>query len=542
MAVNPDKIEPEVFDPASPAYRRKLWVALNSKDGEFRHLFWRRICLIAAAVAGAGWLALTAGAWAEIRYHRGFSNVRYVDLALPWRWDRYRADIGLHDLALGRLEMESLRPDLALVHFRSAQALAPDSLEARRMVARADYLLGFKSEALALLRTGVGAAADADNQAYLLDYFRFAFDLQADDEAFATGLRLLPRQPSASRVHPLIVLAMATARFNRGYYMESERILGEWGLQDLLEGDILVAQCEFERGQRGPAISRLDADLARYANRDPILVALEGLFLEQGRQEAVRQYAFLRAIDQPASAPVQMDLICADHAAGRKADERAEINDYCALFRADAGALALLSQFAANTGEPATASRAREMARRGGLPVAEFDLCVAQACLVAQDYRSALRAVSIAQGEGGLESRPGGALLSGIKVVALLAEGDAGAELAFSRFLAVSRGLRPIAGLFLVKQLRQAGLAAPSRQLLDRICSEHPGDEGVLAEVVRSDSVLHNRAALSAHLPLLLKMRKPPRDALESSLPWLDPAKDASLRFEVLGALADSRG
>jgi hypothetical protein len=541
MVVNPDKIEPETFDSGSRAYRKKLWVTLDSKDGEFRHLFWRRICLVVAAVSAAGWIVLTAGAWAEVRYYRGVSNIRYVDMALPWRWGQYRADLGLHDLTLGRLEMDALHPDLALIYFRAAEALEPGSLEARRMAARAEFLLGFKADALARLRMKVDAAAVAGDQAYLFDYFKVAFDLQADDEAFATSLQLLPRQPISSRTHQLIALAMATARYNRGYYRESEQILGDWGLQDLPEGDILLAQCEFEQGLRSQAISRLDADLARYTNREPILVALERLFLDQGRRQAVRQYAFLREIDQPANAQARMDLICADQAVGRKADETAEINGYFALYRTDAGAMALLAQFAANTGDPVTAARAREMARRAGIPLAEFDLCVAQANLVAQDYRSALRAVSIAQGEGGFEGRAGRAVLSGIRVVALLADGDSGAELAFSRFLANSGELRPVTGLFLVRKLKQAGFARQSRQLLERICSGQPGDEPALAELVRSDAILHNRAGLSEHLPSLLKMRKPPRDALESSLPWLDPAKDAPLRFQLLGALSDSR-
>ena len=64
MVVNPDKIEPETFDSGSRAYRKKLWVTLDSKDGEFRHLCWRRICLVVAAVCacfGAPYLAILPG-------------------------------------------------------------------------------------------------------------------------------------------------------------------------------------------------------------------------------------------------------------------------------------------------------------------------------------------------------------------------------------------------------------------------------------------------------------------------------------------------
>jgi hypothetical protein len=275
---------------------------------------------------------------------------------------------------------------------------------------------------------------------------------------------------------------MATARYNRGYYLESEQILGDWGLQNQPEGDVLVAQCEFKRGLRLQAVGRLDADLARFANRDLLLVALERLFLAQGRPRAVRQFAFLRAIDQPMNRRARVDLICADHVLGRNADVSAEITAYCADFKGDAGALALLSQFAANTGDPATASRVREMARRQRAPIADFDLRVAQANMVAHDYRQALRAVALAQSEDGNVGRADGALLSGIRAVALLGAGDAGGILAFSRFLPVSGALQPVAGLFLVHQLSQAGFSAQSRGLLERICSENPGYEPALAD------------------------------------------------------------
>jgi hypothetical protein len=540
FAVNPEKIETRTFDPRDAAHRWNLWIRLDSHEGGFYRFFWGRICIVLAVGALAGWLAVAAGAWANAKYRRGISEARYLDLAAPWRWGRYRAAIGGHYLALGRFELEKGHPSAALNLLDASLALAPKNLESRRLAALAQYRLDFKPAALALLRVGVDSAADAGDEAYLRAFFDVAFDLQADDDAFAVGSRLLPQRPDSSRIHRFIAFQVATARYNRGRYLETERILADWRLQDFPEGDILLARCRAERGMREDSIRLLEGDLARFTQRDGIYVALEGLAREQGLPQAVRRYALLRGIAEPERPQARVDLLYADRALDRAADVRREIDSYCADFKSDPDALTLLSQFAADTGEPDTAERARDLASAGGIPIADFDVRVAQASLVAKDYRRAIRAVTLAQTESQSASRAYVAILAGIKAVSLFGAGDNGAQLAFSDFLPLSTALRPPAGLFLVRQLRRMGLADEGREVLEQVCSENPDDQPALAELIRSDAAAGNRTGLDARLPRFLKMRKPPRDVLEACLPWLDPAKDAALRLQVAKALADS--
>jgi hypothetical protein len=538
--VNPEKIETKTFDPRDPAYRRKLWVKLDSREGSFRHFFWKRICLVLALLVLACWFAVAAAAWASVKYRRGFSQARYLDLAVPWRWGRYRAAIGAHYLALGRLELEGGHPGAALGYFNASVAMVPASLESRRLAALAQYRLDFKTAALALLRPGVASAAEAGDEAYLRAFFDVAFDLQADDEAFSVGRRLLPAQPDGFRIHQFIALQVATALYNRGHYLEADRILADWRLTDFPEGEVLLARCYAERGMREEAVRRLEGDLIRFTQRDGIYAALERLAREQGLPQAVRRYALLRGIAEPARPQARIDLLYADHALDRRADLRRETDSYCADFKSDTTALMLLSQFAADSGEPDVAEQARDLSLAAGISTAPFDLGVAQASIVARDYRRARRAITRAKAESQSAGRAFEAALAGTKAVALFGAGDSGAGLAFSDFLAVSGALRLPAGLFLVQQLRQAGFVEQSRQLLERVCAENPDAEPALAELIRSDAGAGNRAGLVANLPRLLKMRKPPADALEASLPLLDPAKDAELRRKAGQALADS--
>jgi len=511
---------------------------LTKRDGGSRRFFfWRRICLVLAALFLGGWLAVAAGAWANVKYRRGFSEARYLDLAVPWRWGRYRAAMGAHYLAMGRLGLEQGHPDTALNYLNASLTLMPGNLESLRLAALAQFRLGHKTAALAILRAGLPSAAAAGDEGFLKAYFDVAFDLQDDDGAFTAGRRLLPPQPDSLRIHRFIALQLATARFNRGHYDEAQQIIATWRLQDFPEGEVLFALCYSERGMRGIAMRRLENDLDRFTQRDQIFIALERLARDMKLPREVCRYALLRELAEPTVPQARIDLIYAYHALDSNEDVRKEIDSYCADFRSDADALTLLAQFAADEGDPDTAERVRDLARASGIPTTGFDLGIVQACIVARDYLRAIRVITVAQTGRQSMGRPYEATVAGMKAVALFGAGDGGAKLAFSDFLPLSEALRPTIGLFLVDQLHRAGFDEQSRQLLERVCADHPDDLPALAELIRGDAAAGDRNGLVTNLPRILKMRKPPRDALEGSLARLDPAKDAALRAEVTEAL-----
>jgi hypothetical protein len=287
------------------------------------------------------------------------------------------------------------------------------------------------------------------------------------------------------------------------------------------------------------AIRRLDGDLARFTQRDGIYAALERLARDRGLPQVVLRYALLRELSEPARPQARIDLLYAYHSLGRGADVRREINSYCSDFRADANAVAILAQFAADTGEPDTAERARDLARSAGIPTTEFDLKIVQACIVAHDYRRALLAISLAQAEAKSVGRAYEVVMSGFKAVSLFGAGYGGAKLAFSDFMTLAVTPPPHAGLFLAEQLHRIGYPEQSRQLLERVCSGNPDDEPALTELIRADAGAGNRMGLLANLPRFLRMRKPPRDVLAASLLLLDPVKDAALRENMSEVLVE---
>ncbi len=488
----------------------------------------------------SGWLVVTAAIWSTERYVQGFSQPKYVDLVFPWRWARYRSAMGSDYLKMGRQALQSGNTNTALSYLSEALNVDPGNRESLRLAVLTRYRLGSRAGVLALLRTKVASAAKDGDQGYLQTFFEIAFDLQADDEAFAVGRDMLPKAPDSVGLHRFIALQMATARFNRGHYSEAEQILTDWKLQDEPEGEIVFAECEAEQGRYADAVKRLEGDLAGLKRKDGLYATLVRLAQDQGDAEMELRYALLRRDAEPASPKARIDLLYADHALGTGADIRREIEAYCADFGSDPDAISLLAQFAIEAGEPHAAERARDLAKAKGIAPVEFEIAIAQASIAAGDYPRAVKVVTLAQGEGRSLGQAYEATLTGTKVVALFGARDSRANLAFSNFLPLSESLPHRAGHFLAHHLHILGLAEQSQQLLERVCDKDPDDEQALAELVSSDAATGNRDRLLTDLPRLLKMRKPPRDALDASLMCLDPTTDGALCQQVTLALSTS--
>jgi len=487
-----------------------------------------------------GWILATTAVWANLKFRRSFAEIQYADLVLPWRWGHYMTAMSGHYVAMGNVAFEHGMPDSAFYFYNAALAMRPKNAEAHRLAALAQYRMGLKPAALSSLVAGVPAAAAANDEVYLRQFYGMAFETQADDEAYRVSLPLLPPQPDQKRVHLLIAFQLATARFNRGHYADAEKLLTDWNLRSFPEGLTLYAQCQWESGQTDAAIQTLQEALGRFSQRDGIYAALEQMARTQDQPESVLQYALLRQLADPEHFAPQLDVLYADHRLGRTEAERRAVDAYTKAFKTDAAALGQLLQFAADTGQPKVAERAHDLAQAAGQATAGFDLGTAEAGIASRDYAAAARALARIKSEKSPINRTFEATVDGLEVVAKFGTGDSGATLALGNFLGRASALRPTEGILLAQYLRDEGHADPSRQLLERVYSTNPDFEPALIDLVRAEIRAGDRVKLTDHLPPLLKMRKVPRDILAGSLPLLTKPEDAALRTEIAALLEHS--
>ena len=529
------KTSVSAFDPRDPSHRRKLWVRVKTPATAFYHIYWRRLALTLAALALVGWLAAAAAVWTYIRTNRDFADASYLNIALPWRWSEHRASLGRHYLARARIELEKQDYAAAYQHLTAGLARVPDDTPGRRLLAFVQIRIGRPDLALRTLSDGAQlAGADLD---YLKLLFGLLLEAQQDDRVITLATSLLPPKPDAVLAHQFTALQAATAHFHRGRYDATEQLVSAWGLDRSLEGSILLARCDWERGYPDLALLRLENNLPRFPRRDELYVALIRYYRELGRTDAARQTALLRRFNDPASPGPRIDVLHTTRTTSEPAAIAREIDTYLTDFAADPQALVLLASFGSDTAQPALVQRTLALARsRKYLPNA-FNLALVQSLVAATDYRGALTTAETALLEETDDNRFFTGTLDGLRALALFGLRDTErAELMLDSFLGTAR-LRAADALFLAQQLRLLGAVPSARRVLARAVVIDPLNQAALTELVRLDAGANDHTALAQNLPKLLAMRKPARTVLEECLLRLDQPAEDPLRAEIRSAL-----
>ena len=535
--IDHSKDDLQSFNPRDPAYRFKLWVRVVTPDTIWVHVFWRRIAGTIVLLAVTGWLAAAAGVWSFVRFQRGYTDVRYLDLAFyPWRRADYRTGLGEHYLRTGReaLEKKNYREGYALL--QAGLTRLPHDVAGRRRLASTQVRFGRADLALVTLADGATLAhVDLD---YLKLLFALLLETHEDDRLIALAKKLLPPQPDTVLAHQFIALQAATAHFERGRYDEAERLVAEWGLGNSLEGSILLAKCDWENGYPDLAMLRLESEIARFPKRDELYLHLVRYHRELGHAAEARRYALLRQFNDPASPGPRIDLLHTYHATDDKAAAQRELAAYLADFSADPQALVLLAWFAVDTIQPELAARLASLAHERSFPLNAFNLARVQSLLGAQKYQAALDLAVTAMREENEDNNQLASTLNGLRCLALYGLKEfARAELMLNSFLGQSN-LRAGDALLLAKQLRLLGATASARAVLDRATVLDPLNQAALGELVRIDAEAGNRVKLAENLPKFLRLRKPSRAVLEETLLRLDQPADAPLRDQIRSALA----
>jgi len=540
-AVDLSKDELAPFNPADRAYRWKLWVRVVTPDHIFYHIYWRRIAAVLALLAVLAWLALAGAAWAFVKHKRGFKDVSYFDLVFyPVRRDHYRASIGQHYLAQGRVAFEKQNYETGYALLTAGLARVPSDLVARRYVAIVEVRFGRVDRAIRTLADGLPHAGRD------LDYHKLLFGLmleaQEDDKLLALAEKLLPAQPDALLTHQFVALQAAFAHYHRGRSEAAERLVADWNLEKSLEGQILLARCDWDRGLRALAIRRLEGQVPRFPKRDEVYLELVRFHREAGHVAEARRYALLRQFNDPASPGPRIDLLHTYRTSGDTAAEQREQEKFMEEFSRDPQAIMLYAFYAVDTAQPSLVEQAFAVAQRENFPLPAFHLARVQVAVTSGDYAGAA-AVADNVLRGNFEGPENVAtLLRALRAVALYGlDESARAQSAFNAFIEEAR-LRSSDALLLARLLSGVRQDAQARRLLERAVQVDARNETVLAELVRLEALAGNRAAVASRLPGLLALRKTAAPTLEAIRAALDQPADAPLREQIDLALAKAKG
>lgn len=566
------RAEPQTFDPRAPQYRFRLWLKVGTAAGAGRyHFFWRRIALAVAAAMVAAWLLLAAGVWSFLRFGREWHDASYLEVAMiPLRPTAFRASLGRFYTAKGLAEMNRKNFWTARDYLLAGLRHAPTDLTVRRAVAISLVQFGLLPRALDVLAEGLRHNPDLD---YLKLAFGWMHEARQDARTLQLTEQLLPAVPDNSLLHQFVALQAAIAHFNFGRYSAAENLVTAWGLEKSLEGQIVLARCDWERGLPDRACQRLEGEIARFAQRDELYTELIHLHREAGQYDVARRYALLRQFNDPRGPGPRMDLLYGYHDTADLAARDREVAGYLRDFGADEKALLLLARFATDAGDEGLLTRVCALARERKFNRAEFQVQQVLAAIYVDQYAKALNLLETAENEAtpppataepvaaanttvssapaasetapapkkSADAPPPSSLWLGLRVVALFGHGQTREASTRLNGLISSAQLRADEARLLARELRRAGGAAPAAAFLRRVCEVDPSNEAAQAELVRLDAETGARAVLAESVGKLLALAKPSRQVLEEALLALDQPEDAPLVERIRSALSRAR-
>ncbi len=535
------KFEKSQFDAAAPAYRRKLWVQLVSPGGA-THLvfFWRRIAAVLLLLLLLGWLAAAGAAYAFVRVRHDFAGLSYLNLVWPPRWPQHREALGRNYLARGQSALAAGEFADAAQFFAAGLARVPADIAARRQLAIIYLRFGQLQAGLDILSAGLAQARDD------LDYLKLTFglldELKEDTRILELARLHLPSQPDEVLVHQFVALQAAGARYQHGDYTGAEQLIADWRLDRSLEGQLLLARCDWERGYPELALLRLQQQRERFPQRDELPLQLIRFYRELGRTEQELNEALIRHAADPFSPGPRIDLLYARQRNQDQVRLNQEREAYLKDFATDPSALLLLAWFASDTGDAALARRLRDAAVAGGQPVTNFEFALVQCLALNRDYPAAQAAIDLAlQGPAAADPRFAGTL-AGLRALVCFGAGDTeNGELHLKAFLLRQRP-RANDSLLLARRLLELGATTAATRILETAVRQDPLNQAVLTELVRQQAQAGDRSALLTSVPRLLAMRKPARAVLQEATLRLDPTQpaDLELRTAIQAALEKS--
>lgn len=471
--------------------------------------YWGRIGLWLLAIVSIGWVSLASGAFAFVKYRRGFTDVSYRHmLLLPWKLDDYRRAKGEFTIQQGLDLAEKQEWRAAFNFLRTGLLTVPEHREARLMVARL-YLMAGRPD---MVRTTLldGLAHHGDQLDYLRQVLGFFFGLQADDTVITLTQDLRERLDKTVPAYRMATTALAYAYFNRDRYAEAEALLRDARLLRSPEGRFVTARILWDRGQRAGALVQL-RQLTMAVPEDHEIYRTYIFYLkEEGRWSEVRRASLSRQFALPDRPEAYVDYMAACSEEGDEAGRTETEEAFFARFADDASALLKLGEEAARVGRVEVVNRVLARCRDLGSNEADAVVLLALANLERRNYAEVLSVIEQFSTSASKWPERQQLVLSGLQAAALYAQGrDAEAE-TLVRQLCETRRLPAPLFTTLAGQLEKVGHKTESLRLLRHAMEIDPLHQPALVHLVRD---AQEKKDLGGALPLierLLGMRKPP--------------------------------
>lgn len=473
---------------------------------------WGRITALLCFLFVGSWLSVAALLYFYFKYQHDFADVSFTSMiALPFRLDAHRVEMGTFHIEEGLAALERGDGRVAFNKLRVGILRAPQHLQGRTVLAEI-YEFGWRRQDLAAeaMIDGLRFGGNED-----MDYLRRTVGVllrhQMDEKMQEIADRyIVPGRDGQNRVlNQILAFGAARANHYRGNFDRAESYLRDFELSGSVEGILLTAQINWDRGQRQIAINQLEDALRQFPNSEPIILQLSRYHREENNLDRARRYAILRSATNPLAIAPRVELLYIYKASGD--DERAEREALQILrqFREDEAAITSLANFAADTGNINLARRTYQLALENDYINSAFALLLIEAHIVSRDYAGATRFSDelVVENPSWLEARS--SIFNSLRAVATFAVGreDLG-QIYLQNFLTAD-DVRVQTFLAVARRLENIDRPHEAQRVLSTAYRRNPGNQSALTELIRLEIALGNSNEVPHLLRRLLAMRRP---------------------------------
>ena len=504
---------------STPRPRKTWWsfpISITSGAGGVRlHVAWLRLLLLLLGAAVATWLLTAVTLYGWVKYSRGFTEARIVDIMLPHRWSTFRVTRGNFYIKQAQVELKQQKWADGIHHLRVGVAASPANTDGRLVLAQIFTLFGRIELAQRTLIDGLPYAQN--NTVYLKSLMGFLLQYQEDDEVRRISAQLLPAAPQINERNQIIALACASANFYRGNSEAADALIKDYALQRTKDGRLLLVRVSWDRGQRSAALDQLRTYSTEAPGDEDFYSQLVAFHRELGHDREAEKYAFLRELSNPRSIAARIDLLQSYRRTNNASQLQRGIDALLRDFANDQNALLALGNFATGIGDSALAHRVYQHCEDHQLNTEAVALMVAEAHIAAREYRPALAFITeFGQAHREWLQKSQG-IVNGIQAVACFGLDQRNdAELYLTQFLS-QPNLRGEYLTVIASRLVAIGERAMARRVLAQAVATDARNQLALTRLVELDLDSGRPDELYANLRRLLAMRRPTLELLQTA-------------------------
>jgi tetratricopeptide (TPR) repeat protein len=509
------------------------------------HIRFGRIGLALLLFVAVGWLATATALY--LYFKKGFQldsagigirehgtdlsweGVKFTGmLALPFRMDEHRKELGNYYIQRAEESVKEQEYMQALDLLRLGVAKSPGNLRGRRILSEF-FDFGFKQhdDAADILVAGIGHGGMDDSE-YLAHVFRYLLHHEYDRRIIDTAEKLLGDWKGKEADKTLVVLALANAYAHQYNFGKAHELVAGYGLKDFPEGNILLAEMHWRRGENDKAFALLEETAKRFPYATRVYNVLSNYQEESGDATLALRTIVLAQVNNPESLDLAVLVLRKLYAAGQTERFEESFTDVLEAFGKDLNSNLTIAMALAELGLPSHCQKVLVKARNLGLDDPRFGLAVMTARILGENSEEALlMAGDLAREAGDWKVKHYRSQLSFLQALANYAKGDTDKGKAYLReFLEASEETPPATTIHqFAGYLAKLGFREEARQTLEFGKNRYKDYRPILEDLARQ----HLEAGFSPELPGSIE------DLLQAT------RKDAKLLLQCRESLASDR-